>query len=213
MRQNLFVGGLLVCGAALAACDQDNFSYAGHNTDEYFALDGQRTWKYRQEDLGIEWRMEASKAGTVTKGDYNVVTIDYGVLDPSELLYSIDWSSDSSFGIVVHGYSIEDGASLTFETPVLFADDQMIPGDIVETTTDGLTYTAELVGVEACANDWVTDPWDCLHFSISDGVDDATSAPFVGEWWLAADWGASRFQPAAYDTPWVLSEALWAPEE
>jgi hypothetical protein len=59
----------------------------------------------------------------------------------------------------------------------------------------------------------VTEPWECLHFSISDGVDDASSAPFVGDWWLAADWGTSRFQPAGYSTPWILSEAVWSPED
>jgi len=208
MRLTLFVGGLM-----MTACDTDNYQYAGHNTYEYFALDGQRTWKYRQDDLTIEWRMEASKSGTVEKGNYDVVTIDYGVLDPAELLYSIDWSSDSSKGIAIHGYSVEDGDTVAFETPVALSEYRMVSGDLVETTTDGITYVSELVGVELCENDWVTDPWECLHFNISDGVDDSTSAPFVGDWWLAADWGTSRFQPAGYSTPWILSEALWSPDD
>ena len=208
MRLSLFVGGLM-----MTACDNDNYQYAGHNTYEYFVYDGDRTWKYRQDDLGIEWRMEARKSGVVDKDSTQVVTIDYGVLDPSELLYSIDWSSDSSNGIQVHGYSVEDGDTVAFDTPVSMSEYRMVPGDTIETVTNGVTYTAELVGVESCANDWVTDPWECLHFSISDGVDDASSAPFVGDWWLAADWGTSRFQPAGYDTPWILSEAVWAPEE
>ena len=208
MRLSLFIGGLM-----MTACDTDNYQYAGHNTYEYFVYDGERTWKYRQEDLGIEWRMEARKSGVVDKGSTQVVTIDYGVLDPSELLYSIDWSSDSSNGIQVHGYSVEDGDTVAFDTPVSMSEYRMVPGDTIETVTNGITYTAELVGVESCANDWVTDPWECLHFSISDGVDDASSAPFVGDWWLAADWGTSRFQPAGYDTPWILSEAVWSPEE
>ena len=209
MRTSLLLGGLL-----LPACDgQDQFQYAGHNTYEYFALDGQRTWKYRQDDLSVEWNMEATKSGTVDVGNYKVVTIDYGVLDPAELLYSINWSSDSSSGILIHGYTVEGGASVSFETPVALSEYRMVPGDIVETTTDGLTYTAELIGVETCENDWVTEPWECLHFSISDGVDNETSAPFVGDWWLAADWGASRFQPASYGTPWILSEAVWSPDE
>jgi hypothetical protein len=197
----------------MTACDTDNYQYAGHNTYEYFVFDGERTWKYRQDDLSIEWRMEARKSGVVDKGSTQVVTIDYGVLDPAELLYSIDWSSDSSNGIQVHGYSVEDGDAVTFDTPVSMSDYRMVPGDMVETVTNGVTYTAELVGVESCANDWVTDPWECLHFSISDGVDDASSAPFVGDWWLAADWGTSRFQPAGYSTPWILSEAVWSPED
>ena len=208
MRLSLFVGGLM-----MTACDADNYQYAGHNTYEYFVFDGERTWKYRQDDLSIEWRMEARKSGVVDKGSTQVVTIDYGVLDPAELLYSIDWSSDSSNGIQVHGYSVEDGDAVTFDTPVSMSDYRMVPGDMVETVTNGITYTAELVGVESCANDWGTDPWECLHFSISDGVDDASSAPFVGDWWLAADWGTSRFQPAGYSTPWILSEAVWSPED
>ena len=208
MRLSLFVGGLM-----MTACDTDNYQYAGHNTYEYFVYDGERTWKYRQDDLSIEWRMEARKSGVVEKGSTQVVTIDYSVLDPSELLYSIDWSSDSSNGIQVHGYSVEDGDTVAFDTPVSMSEYRMVPGDIIETTTNGVTYTAELVGVESCENDWVTEPWECLHFRVSDGVDDASSAPFVGDWWLAADWGTSRFQPAGYDTPWILSEAVWSPEE
>lgn len=208
MRLSLFIGGLM-----MTACDTDNYQYAGHNTYEYFVFDGERTWKYRQDDLSIEWRMEARKSGVVDKGTTQVVTIDYGVLDPAELLYSIDWSSDSSNGIQVHGYSVEDGDAVNFDTPVSMSDYRMVPGDIVETVTNGVTFTAELVGVESCENDWVTEPWECLHFSISDGVDDASSAPFVGDWWLAADWGTSRFQPAGYSTPWILSEAVWSPED
>mgnify|MGYP006064907045 CR=1 FL=1 len=208
MRLTLFVGGLM-----LTACDTDNYNYAGHNTYEYFPLDGERTWKYRQDDLSIEWRMEINKSVTAQVGDYDIATFDYSVLDPAELLYSIDWSSDSTNGILIHGYSVEGGDTVSFETPVAFAEYRMIPGDVAETTTNGVTYSAELVGVESCANDWVTDPWECLHFSISDGTDGASSAPFVGDWWVAADWGTSRFQPAGYDTPWILSEALWAPTE
>lgn len=208
MRLSLFIGGLM-----MTACDTDNYQYAGHNTYEYFVFDGERTWKYRQDDLSIEWRMEARKSGVVDKGTTQVVTIDYGVLDPAELLYSIDWSSDSSNGIQIHGYSVEDGDAVNFDTPVSMSDYRMVPGDIVETVTNGVTFTAELVGVESCENDWVTEPWECLHFSISDGVDDASSAPFVGDWWLAADWGTSRFQPAGYSTPWILSEAVWSPED
>jgi hypothetical protein len=208
MRLSLFIGGMM-----MTACDTDNYQYAGHNTYEYFVFDGERTWKYRQDDLSIEWRMEARKSGVVDKGTTQVVTIDYGVLDPAELLYSIDWSSDSSNGIQVHGYSVEDGDAVNFDTPVSMSDYRMVPGDIVETVTNGVTFTAELVGVESCENDWVTEPWECLHFSISDGVDDASSAPFVGDWWLAADWGTSRFQPAGYSTPWILSEAVWSPED
>ncbi|MDG1479759.1 MAG: hypothetical protein P8R54_09210 [Myxococcota bacterium] len=210
MRLTLFVSGLMMMAAA---CDGGSYDYAGHNTDDYFALDGERSWKYRQEDLDVEWRMEASKSGTVSKGNTEVVTIDYSVLDPAELLYSIDWSSDSSGGILVHGYSVEDGETVAFDEPVGMADSPMKPGELVETITNGMTYTSELVGVETCANDWVTEPWDCLHFTVSDGVDDDTSAPFVGDWWIAADWGTSRFQPAGYDTPWILSEALWSPTE
>lgn len=58
-----------------------------------------------------------------------------------------------------------------------------------------MTYTSELIGVEACDNDWEAD-WHCLHFRISDGIDDANSAPFVGDWWLAAD--PRREEPPAH---------------
>ncbi len=206
-------GSILLIGALFVGCEGSSYDYAGHNTYEYFALDGQRTWKYRQDDLSIEWRMEVTKTSTEDRNGTEVVTLDYSVLDPAELLYSIEWSSDSSDGILIHGYRIEEGYSASFTEPMIVAEYRMNPGDVVESVADGVTYTSTLVGVETCENDWVVDPWDCLHFSISDGVDGEGSAPFVGDWWFAADWGTSRFQPVDYSSNWILSEALWSPDD
>jgi len=194
-------------------CGGSTIDYAGHNTHEYFALDGQRSWKYRQEDSSIDWRLEVSKIETVMVENFEIVTLEYSQLDPVLLLHEIQWSSDSSNGIVIHGYKVEGGDSVEFSPPIVVATRQMMMGDIVETTTENGVYASTLIGVESCANDWVTDDWTCLRFSISDGVDNETSPPFVGEWWLAADWGASRFRPAEYAEPWVLSEALWSAGE
>ena len=50
----------------------------------------------------------------------------------------------------------------------------MAPGEILEQSVDGFSFTSTFAAKETCPNDWVTDDWDCLRFTISDGVDDAT---------------------------------------
>lgn len=196
----------------LAGCTGSNYGYSGYNTYDYFAVDGKRDWKYVMEDGSVEWRMAVDKSGPVTVNGTDVYTFEYGSFDPVELFHSIEWSSDGSSGIQIHSFSIEGGESVTFSTPIQVADPQMAPGDFIETSTDGYTITSTFTATGTCPNEWVTDDWNCLVFTITDGVDDTSSPPFVGTWEFAADWGASRFQLPGYSSEWVLSEASWAAE-
>jgi len=198
----------------LTSCGESTYEYAGHDTSKYLAFDGDRSWTYVQDDLSIPWQLSVEEGGTSSVNNTDVITLDYSVRDPKELLFSISWSSDASDGILIHGYSVEpaeEGDSLvseTFDTPLVVAEYRMVPGDTIPTTAGGVDYISTLVGVEDCPNNWVPD-WECLHFNISDGTDDASSAPFVGDWWFAADWGPSRFQISGFEEDWVLSEATW----
>jgi hypothetical protein len=201
---------LAVALMATTGCSGSSFGYSGYNTHDYFAVDGDRTWKYVQDDDSLAWRMEVDKANTPRMvGDTAIYTFEYSIFDPSELLYSIDWSTDSVDGIVIHGFAVEGGESVSFATPVVISEPQMAPGEQIATATDGYSFTSTFTSTATCPNDWVTDDWDCLHFTISDGTDDTSSPPFVGDWWFAADWGTSRFNVPGYTSDWVLSEANW----
>lgn len=195
----------------LFACGGPSTSYTGHNTYEYVALDGTRTWKYTNESMGFD--MVVEKIDTQKIDNVEIITLEYSKFDPQELLGSIKWSSDSLEGILIHGYETTNGG-MDFEEPVLIAEYRMVPGEIVTTTTDGVTFTSTFEGVETCPNDWITDgdDWNCLKFTVED--DGAASTfPFVGEWWFANTWGASRFVspngPFGSSSPWVLSQASW----
>ena len=198
----------------LAGCTGSSFGYSGYNTHDYFATDGDRNWKYVMEDGSVEWRMEVDKLSSTTViNDTTVYTFEYGSFDPAELFYSIDWSADGVNGIQIHGFTIEGGDSVSFGTPIQVSDPQMTPGEVIETTSEGYTISSTFTSTATCPNEWVTEDWNCLVFTISDGVEDETSPPFVGTWEFAADWGASRFKQPGYSADWVLSEASWSPDE
>lgn len=193
-----------------SACGGTAYQYSGRDVYDYFPLDGSRSWEYMN-DTVVDWQMRVEKLpNTADKGGVEVVTLEYSVKDPTELLFSIDWSSDSEKGVLIHGYHIEGGEEVRYDPPVVFGEYQMNTEDDVQTDTDGRTFTSALVAVEDCPNYWTTDKWECLHMSIDDGGSDS-GAPFLGDWWIATKWGTSRFQPSEYDSPWILSKGEWSP--
>jgi hypothetical protein len=105
-----------------------------------------------------------------------------------------------------------------FENPIQIAEYKMLPGEETLTTTDGMDFVASFHGVEDCPNEWIRDDqqaWECLHFTIAEDGGGA-GIPFIGEWWLANTWGASRFVaeegPFSNENPWLLSGAEWTGE-
>ena len=85
----------------LLACDGPSTAYTGHNTYEYMALDGTRTWKYSNESLPYDMTVE--KIDSQKVDDVEIITLEYSKFDPQELLGAIKWSSDSLEGIQIHG--------------------------------------------------------------------------------------------------------------
>ena len=193
----------------LLACGPGNTTqYSGMSTNEYMPLDGVRSWQYENE--GAIFDMFVEKTGSETVDGYDVVTITYSKKEPAESLATISWSAHD--GIKIHGYTITNQGGMEFETPIALSESKMIVGDVVESTTDGITFTSTLVVVEQCPNNWIDEAntWDCLTFEITS---DSTSGdfPFLGEWSLANTWGPSRFiasdGPFASSNSWVLSQA------
>jgi len=212
------IGGFLFAAFAVG-CGGTTYDYAGHSIYEYFPLDGERTWTYVPEDSDDEgetvWQLEVEKVfPTETQGNTEIITLEYSK-EGDALLFSVQWSSDSVDGVLIHGYTDEEtGAAVTYDPPVVFGDYQMTKGESVTSQGDGVTFTSTFQGVESCQNYWTTDEWECLHFVLDDGdSDDEAGLPFAGEWWIANTWGTSWFMPTGYTVPWVLTSASWAPEE
>ena len=194
------------------ACDNGGrYTYKGFEMDDYFPLDGDRTWTYSQLQEDVTWKMRVEKVPqTIRNGSTEIVTLEYYNDDTGDLLYSVDWSSDASNGIQVWGYSDElSGDSVAYDPPVQIAERTMLTGDSVDTDTDDRTFTSTFEGIEDCENDWRAD-WTCATITIDDGDgDDMNGPPFAGQWWMATSYGASRFVPTGYTDAWVLASATF----
>ena len=200
---------MLLIGLSIFACGGTTTTYSGHTTNSYMALDGERSWTYSND--GLPYTLEIEKIPeTEMSGDTEIVTLEYSVEDPAQLLGSVAWSSDSRDGILIHGYD-----SIRFEEPIQFAEYRMSPGGIATTETDGAVFTSTFIGVETCENLWITEgePWECLRFTIES---DEEGYPFTGDYWLANAWGPSRFINTdgewGSENTWVLNHARWTDE-
>ena len=86
---------MLLIALSIFACGGTTTTYSGHTTNSYMALDGVRSWTYTND--GLPYGLEIEKLPeTEMSGDTEIVTLEYSVEDPAQLLGSIDWSSDSS---------------------------------------------------------------------------------------------------------------------
>lgn len=193
--------------ALFIACNGGAPIYQGHNTYEYFPLEGERSWRYALDvDSTAEYLLEVEKVSSRVVQGTEIALLEYRRSDTADLLFSVEWSSDAGGGILVHSFEVQGGASETFDTPVQFAEFQMRSGESVTTQTNGYTFTATMVGVENCPNLWVSDVWECLHFQLDDG---GAGVPFAGDWWGAGSWGPSRMRIDGWTDTWVLTNAYY----
>ena len=199
----------------LLACGNPNgLSYSGHTTYDYFGFDGERTWKYQSEDPDTAYTLVVEKTDYRFADGVETITFEYSTEDPQALLGSVTWQSSSISGTGFTGYSVGD-EEMTFDTPVILATSKMVTGSTVETETNGVTFTSTMLGEEACPNNWSSEEWECLHFLL-EVSDENHSYPFVGDYWMANGWGASRFNVSTgawgSTEDWVLIGAEWSPE-
>ena len=211
---------------SLTACGTPAYQYAGYRTYEHFPLDGaERSWLYKHQEK--DFLMSVEKLPDPTQvGSKKIHTLRYAQDDPYKVLFSIKWSSDSTDGVEVHGYMVEessgedDGADdaqdtgmegnvvigqwVEFSPPLQLTEFQMAPGESVESSAGGFDYTTTFEGMEGCPNDW-RDDWDCIKLVIEST--ETAPAPFVGTWHLATRYGASLFQPQGENHPWTLVTA------
>lgn len=201
----------------LTACpaNTDQYKYKGYTTEDFFPLDGTRSWEYANEQTDLLWRMRVDKSPQVVQdGSTEIVTLEYSNDETGDLLYSIAWSSDSSGGIRIWSYSDElTGDNVTYDPPINFTDATMVPGDTIESEGNGTTFVATFESFEDCDNTWATG-WECMKVVMDDGDgDDMSGPPFAGTWWIATSYGASRFIPTGYDEAWVLATASFTADE
>ena len=165
----------------------------------YVGIDADNGWIYTRADTA---RMTVDDGGGPSwLGDVAVSQLTYEAEDLESGLYflhTITWAAGAAAGIQIQAY---DGVE--YSTPISIAAPDAHLGDTLSTPTDSATYTATLVDFQSCPNSWVGESWTCLYLTITGGSGEL----FVGEWWLAAGHGASRFQPAGEADPWVLFTA------
>lgn len=201
----------LILALGLTACPgTGGTTYTGHSTYEYFPFEGQRSWTYVADtDVAapnVDYNLYVEKVDSNMVGSNELALLEYRKNDDTgDLLYSIEWSSDAADGVLIWSYEVQGGESVTFDEPLQFAQYRMTVGASVTTSSNGVEITSTLAGVEDCPNYWTSQVWECLHMQV-EGPD---NLPFVGDWWGAGSWGASRFQNSFVDQEWVLATGKW----
>ena len=234
---------MLALMMTLGCDDPGQYGYAGYDMVDHFPLDGERAWVYTNED--IEWKRNVEMTDDViTEETTTIRTFEYWQSDAlgakANLLMTLDVSSDTYDGIQFHGYEViadpvdwdtgsgsgEGGDTGTtgwgpaetvdFDPPLVVADAKMAPGDSVETSTAGSTWTSTFKYQEECPNNWIAgeNTWSCLYIELEDGDGDIESGSKVsGRYWLAPRYGMSWFHWAGESDKWVLARAEWSEGE
>ena len=197
----------LILTAGLMGCTGSTFQYAGHDVYKYYPLDGVRAWEYASVDE--DWLLEVNKVSpSAIVDDVEVITLEYSMKDPYALLYAVEWSSSSADGVMIHGYKVEGSAAVTFDTPIQFAEHEMVSAEANTTDTNGYSFTSTFLSVETCYNHWTSDDWQCLHFDVTEAS--GADLPFLGEYWIATRWGTSSLQPHNAENEWVLTQGSYS---
>jgi hypothetical protein len=181
-----------------------------------FPMDGDREWQYLNDDDGVEFPMRVEKLSTPRMVDnITVYTFEYYNEESGDIVRSVEWSSDSINGVLIHAYTNHEGGGepVEFDPPIQFADEEMAPGQCAITETGGYTFTSTLVVSEPCPNHYVPDWEACLKMTLDDGDgDDSAGAMVAGEYWLVPSYGTAWFRMTPDSDNWRLWKHDWAPE-
>ena len=186
--------------SSLVGCGPAAYTYSGYVASDHFPLNP-AIWTYANE--GEEYMMEVSVLSTEKVSGTEVATFEYVNMDDNNsLLYSIKWSSDNSSGIQIHGYTLSDASWVNFSEPLQIVKRQGEPNSSVESNVDGYAYSASFESYEDCPNLW-TQNWDCMKVVIAS--EETNTAPFLGTWHWATEYGTSLFQPEGAEHAWKLA--------
>lgn len=196
-----------------AGCTGGDTTARGSNLATFFPTDGERHAEYINASPGdVPWTLIVEKLEpTETVEGVELVTFEWTREDTGDLLGAVKWSSSTADGIRIHAWSGPDGAFVVFDDPVEVADREMWSGDVLETPTNGATFTSTFVGFEDCAVSWGEEFEGCAHLSIDDGDGDPMTGPlFAGDYWMANGQGPAWMQTTGYAEKWDLSYFLWS---
>ena len=241
MRNALIALSLITSGSlAVTACGTPDYQYAGFRTYEHFPLDGsEREWVYKHQDK--DFLMEVIKLpNPEAMGSKRIHTLQYWN-ESNRLMYSIKWSSDSTDGVEIHGYRVEEntvgdgsggdgsgenGGNGSMDTGAPSAN--VVTGQWVEFSpplqlTEFQMAPGESVVSSGGGVDYTTtfetmescpNDWraDWECMKIVIESSEAEPAPFVGTWHWATRFGTSLFQPQGEDNPWTLVRAEYTQE-
>ncbi len=206
---------LVVAGVGLASagCEGQKFDYDGETIFERFPLEGERMWKYINEDPNVGYTLTVEKTNEQLVNGKSIVTLTHTATDidgNETIIDAIDWSAHEDDGIEIHSWTDyrDDpaGVTVTYSPPIRFAERQMNSGDIVETSTGGATYTGEYSGLQDCPNNWSQSTWECARITLSSTI---AGESFTGEYWIAMSYGTSWMAPTEVGGKWVLADALF----
>jgi hypothetical protein len=207
---------LLALGLLAPSCGGSTYNYVGYRMDKQFPLDGDREWQYLNDNEGVEHPIRVEKLSTPRMVDtIAVYTLEYYNEETGDIVRSVDWSSDSINGVLIHAYTHYEAGEdpVEFDPPIQFADDEMAPGASVVTETGGYTFTSTLEGSEPCPNHYVPDWDECLRMTLDDGDgDDSAGALVAGEYWLVPSFGTAWFRMTPDSDNWRLWKHSWDPE-
>jgi len=235
---------LVMAALSMTSCSGSKYTYAGYQIFDHFPLDGQRSWEYANDDITVDHKIEIRMSELTTGGSGSTVVHEFQHYnqDTGSLLMTVKWSSDSSDGVLIHGFQVYDvddgggpggpgddtgdtggpggdvtspGGEYNFAAdPLVFGQSEMAPGESVTSSGGGWDFTSTFVGVEPCPNHWVGEDWDeCLHFYLDDGVDGAGAAAISGDYWLVPRYGIAWIQLGGDSDVWRLVQANWSPDE
>lgn len=213
-----FLSGVVLLIPLLLACTFKDSSYEAEavwDVTGWMPLDGDRRAEYVNENL--DWSLIVEKTMTTSGEDgVDIVTMEWTRGDTGEVLGSVLWSSAHDEGVYIHGYSVGAEAPTTFDTPVAFTDEDgvMQPGDSVQTTTNGYTFTSTFIRTADCPTAWTEDWSGCPHFRLDDGDDDDLSGPiFAGDYWLEEPYGPAWMLLTGYTEIWNLADYEWSGDD
>lgn len=199
---------LIALGAA-GCTPPNNASFSGTDMKDLFPFDGERTWEFLNSDVSIPYKLigtlqpEGEPMGAVTLYTVQFTKECVQVGEPctdGELMWSTSWTSNLTDGVFIHRYTVADGAAVELDPPLQIATGRMKKDDVIETTTDGSTWTSELMGFEECPVNMAVS-WDsCARLEVASSAGDG--APLAGTYWANAG-----FNVVAMELPWDIE--LW----
>ncbi len=212
---------MLVTVLALVACGGSTATFKGTQMSAFFPLDGDVRQSFYTSEGGANGQdlVVTKLLPTEVIDGTEVVTLEYGLQSETDgsvesVIGAVKWSNDD--GIQIHAYSEGAGGEFTvYDPPIVFAQDEWLRDDPVETTTGGRTFTSTLVAFEDCPVTWGEDWTECAHVRLDDGDGDDSVGPlFAGDYWLVTRYGVAWMQTTGTSTYWDLKDHRYtAPAE